>query len=1543
MASLTEDSLPSEHLAQLESLNRRYCGQDFEPNAAGDDARKQHQESGENANASVQLPSTVQESASAYLSPNSSPIGKPKPGTHASHSAPGDLEAMLPHSTPSQEAFAELTKAKSFPAGDVVEPEHDTQEMPSQVYHEEIRKSMVKDSRATPERQQESFPIEESDTDQIEDGDKTQRTVREGETGHIDLVTAWPETSSPARSTQGYDELLEAPNSDSPQTEFKKPPRPFEPATPAPALAGQKHDRNGEPFTSEKSTTKKMTGFSQMFQHTADGILSGTQLFDQTQTRSSPIQEPLRSSPALTRPSPNFAQNEPRMEATSEYGFSSPVMPMTARPSSSYSINEPRGHYTTTKESQERKARKKLERFERDRAKGFVRNDMDEEDESQQRRKSKALQRSRSAEAMADLRQLRAPERLGSRTYGNRKQRETINLVTPAIRRHHEPQTRSEPVDEDLDLLDDREPNENMEDDETVDDIDELALDDDDERGELHELSDNDEYDELGQTLRSQGNEPERYEEDGSVAEGDATDDFDLDSGLQNVDGEAAPADGILDQSHVIQRTQGSTIADSQPPAQHATVERSPRHQLHHSPFVPGSHYEEKTSEEQVILASSQRRSQNRVPASQLKNQAADEDSVPSSPPLQPALDDTLPSNSDEASMQRRELLQEFKIRSRSAEQEESYLPREIPESDRPDLEAYPAKEEESQGSNFAVPYSTARTHVSGSAPSPAKPAPSQASSLIDPSPRKAAGVRHFGDMAGIYRSNSSFDVTADVDAVMNGIMTDDDRMVLAATSDSLEQPRTKRRRLNKEVSSNATTSEANSVLPSTHATSDVEMQGETNPPGESKAAIHKSPDLAVDKEQPDALRDRSSKGNEMATTSTPVTSERVRNETPESRRLREKAGADAASQLISARTAKVSKKAKQVTYGRTVKRKSTINEPAKSKRASASKLCEPDETANEEMTDRPAADLEEPRVDANVEADDVYHESGAMTVESASGDIDVVGPSNASVAQADVIPSAEAPGETDDGAQKAIPAPNRIFALFKGMPTNYYPATWIGGTADGMNYKVRFDDGNVTEVGVGQVRALDLRIGDNVRVDDPRTKGRVWRVAGFGNAASAEERQLGVDVYGRARVKVQAKIGRKGTSKGIPNASNQAGGEIFEVLLEQIFIPPTLWPQLDGRAHVPASATKSTTAAPAQTPSTRSRTPNSETPSSRSRRAAVPPPGQVRGRSKSRASHLREASVASYDVAPVDAPAAIFSGMAFAISYVGNEAEKADVSSLIARNGGTILQDGFEELFELPSLGEGNTSSPKKKSPRKQQEESNEEQRSGLQLKSENENVGFVALIADRHSRKAKYMQALALGLPALSGRWVIDSLDASRNPTLSNGKVAPLAWDTYLLPSGESSYLRGAIRSRTIALQDSRSAELPKTVASRPILLHGESVLIVAPKKGKVGWDKRKTYAFLTLALGAGQVKRVNDLQEAKAVMEQSPDTPKWVYVDGTVAEAEKVLFGKTAAGKKRKRESDGARKEDGSKLSATDGNVRIVNDEFVVQSLVLGALTE
>ena len=469
-----------------------------------------------------------------------------------------------------------------------------------------------------------------------------------------------------------------------------------------------------------------------------------------------------------------------------------------------------------------------------------------------------------------------------------------------------------------------------------------------------------------------------------------------------------------------------------------------------------------------------------------------------------------------------------------------------------------------------------------------------------------------------------------------------------------------------------------------------------------------------------------------------------------------------------------------------------------------------------------------------------------------------------------------------------------------------------------------------MTTIETQHVRSLDLRVGDRIKVDLSGMRNKTWQIEAFGNVAGdKDEAAADTDVYGHVIVKVRANTTRNSVP-GHGSVVDTEGG-LAEIPISKIYLTHTMWPRFSDRAFKPPSASdeiRSTVG----TPSTGMQEPNAEMLASKSGRAIVPTAKAM----SERASHLQVKPTAT---AASPTGTQLFSGMAFAISYGSNEAEKTEITRHIQRHGGVILEQGFDELFSLPTLNESAPTSPTKTSPRKA--DVTKEEVPGLRLRPECSELGFVALIADRHSRRAKYMQALALGLPTISGRWIVDSLNPAKNPNASNADSAPLPWAKYLLPAGESTYLGRAVRSRTMNTYSATTAMLSNVISCRDVLLNGDGVLTVASKKGKATWERRKAYAFLTLALGAGCVRRVSDLTEAKAYVEHEPQRWRWIYVDGSVAEATATFSKANANGKKRKR--DGEVKVDAKAMCAENGGVKIVNDEFVVQSLILGALVD
>ncbi|KAH8720576.1 DNA repair protein crb2 [Beauveria bassiana] len=256
---------------------------------------------------------------------------------------------------------------------------------------------------------------------------------------------------------------------------------------------------------------------------------------------------------------------------------------------------------------------------------------------------------------------------------------------------------------------------------------------------------------------------------------------------------------------------------------------------------------------------------------------------------------------------------------------------------------------------------------------------------------------------------------------------------------------------------------------------------------------------------------------------------------------------------------------------------------------------------------------------------------------------------------------------------------------------------------------------------------------------------------------------------------------------------------------------------------------------------------------------------------------------------------------------------DRGKLENRIVQAGGIALQDGFQELFQsLPSMTSTDGAFDDNKD---------------LVLSQRGMESGFTALIADGHSRKAKYMQALALGLPCLAQQWITACLN----------KGALIDWQPYLLCAGTSAVLGNAFRSRCLLPYPAATALLADTIDQRPRLLHDQSVLVVMDGK-KDRSEAKQPYIFLCQALGPS-ITRVATVEQGRAALAERakgshPFT--WLYIDKSTGTAEAVLAPPAAARSKKKKKRTSAATQAGT-------GVRILHDELIVQSLILGRIVE
>lgn len=489
------------------------------------------------------------------------------------------------------------------------------------------------------------------------------------------------------------------------------------------------------------------------------------------------------------------------------------------------------------------------------------------------------------------------------------------------------------------------------------------------------------------------------------------------------------------------------------------------------------------------------------------------------------------------------------------------------------------------------------------------------------------------------------------------------------------------------------------------------------------------------------------------------------------------------------------------------------------------------------------------------------------------------------------------------------IRAPRRVFARFMGNQMAYYPASCLGfSSASSSALKVRFDDGTEIDVQAQQVKALDLREGDLVKVDLDKMRKDIYVVRGLKELMEKtimnSSKHVKTDIKGYQTVLLEAK-----TRTSLPTQNISEPPHIIEVPLTSIYITHSLWVHhFKDREYVHPMKSVSVNHR-AETPVSVGTAPT--TPSSRSRRfttvSAVMPTGP-------------NGTIA------IESKSKLFDNMAFAVTYSNDHENGKDyVSKLIQEHGGRILPHGYDELFIFSA---SNNTSPMR-SPHKAAAVNEPV----FSLKTTAAELGFTALIADYYSRRAKYMEALALNIPCLSGKWVIDCCRQQ--------KIIP--WDRYLLPAGESAYLDNAVRSRTFDCSQTydaqdRTSQLQDTIERRPRLLKDKSVMLVMGKRKAE--EKRKAYVFLIHALGAKRVEHVKDFAAAKRLLQADTDWD-WVYVDdGKVDEARAELLGEKKVGTVKLKSLKRKRGDVLDSASAVNG-LKVVGDEFVVQSLIFGAL--
>lgn len=473
----------------------------------------------------------------------------------------------------------------------------------------------------------------------------------------------------------------------------------------------------------------------------------------------------------------------------------------------------------------------------------------------------------------------------------------------------------------------------------------------------------------------------------------------------------------------------------------------------------------------------------------------------------------------------------------------------------------------------------------------------------------------------------------------------------------------------------------------------------------------------------------------------------------------------------------------------------------------------------------------------------------------------------------------------------------NRVFALFKGGNTAYYPATCVSSSGT-TKCRIRFDDGTVDVLNRRDVRRLELKPGDVVKVDLESMRKKNYIVVALkdkpGSSSGEEEKALSAqpcltDIYGHSTAVLRPK------SRDSLRTELPMDEEVVEQHLKDLYIVKSGWTQFSDRLHshvTEPAEDESKSGLANEVPSIPG------TPASRARRSIVATP-----------------AYGALGVTSIKITSGLFKNMVFAVSYDSSNEERNRVLKLIESKGGTLLQDGFHQLF---NLDEGLT--------RRQQPPfyPPEDYPKPFALKQTAVSWGFACLIADQHTRRVKYLQALALGLPCLAGRWIDDCV--------AQNQILP--WAPYLLPAGVSNFLRGAIHSRILEYYPAEGAQFTNQLQASPNLFKNKSVLYITGK-GKPT-ESRQNILFLLYALGASRIITVVSVANANAALtEGRQKSSPWdfVYLESDMSSTEQSLGGIDDA-------SPARRAGISPMLELPDGShTRLINREFIVQSLILG----
>ncbi|KAK9434535.1 hypothetical protein V1505DRAFT_352182 [Lipomyces doorenjongii] len=466
----------------------------------------------------------------------------------------------------------------------------------------------------------------------------------------------------------------------------------------------------------------------------------------------------------------------------------------------------------------------------------------------------------------------------------------------------------------------------------------------------------------------------------------------------------------------------------------------------------------------------------------------------------------------------------------------------------------------------------------------------------------------------------------------------------------------------------------------------------------------------------------------------------------------------------------------------------------------------------------------------------------------------------------------------------------DRAFGLWTGTRQGYYPcriltnasSVLVPDRSQSRKVDVEFDDGSTAKLDPQHVRSLDLRVGDQIKIDKTGLRSNWYEIVGLVKKPVDDQRIFKPCIRGNNVLRVRMKAAPN--SAKTPNKTT-VDDEVqdekeTEIEVEKIYVPNVKWYQFTQRAvpdvvaacvpnlakfALPRTTTDngietglpgnarmrsvSSDIVPIDDELPRTRTPVVQQGMSLTRGVSATPnqqwSGPQSGIVKSNVKH------------------GIFSGSAFALSGYSDKT-RVELQNIIISNGGWYLENGLIDLFVTRTDAEGDGVKV-------------------LPRKAELQSLRFAAVVSEVCSRRLKYLNAIALGWPCITSSYLIQSNDVGRVVPWSEHRVA----DT-----GE---LRSLIQSDTslFVLGFGKGWDLWSMYSRRFKMLYGLNVVILKSGNRQAMKSNDGSSATLISMMGPNMIAFANDTKALNALLTQSDSRTRMPNIPGvtysTVAAAE------------------------------------------------------